>query len=308
MLSKTFRAHLALAALNIMYGMNYLVAKGLMPNRIEPSALAILRIGGAAFFFSLITITTREKIAKKDWPRLILCGIFGLGINPLCSMNGLNLTSPVDASIIMTATPLLTLIFGAYILKEPITKQRMLGIFLGALGAILLTYLSAKDNNNRATALGNIIIGGSATSFALYLVLVKPLLQKYQVFTIISWVFLFGFLFALPIGTPQLIATDFGVFSTQNWMSLIYTIIFPTILANLLNVFALQYVRPATSGSYIYAQPVIAMILVAVMGYFVANSYQGEITTAKLACSILVFAGVYLISTKKKQQSISKTI
>ncbi len=281
-----------------MYGMNYLVAKGLMPDKIAPSGLAMLRVGGAAFFFMVIKTFIKEKIDKKDWPRLIICGILGLGINPLCSMNGLNLTSPVDASVIMTATPLLTLVFSYFILKEPLTKKRLSGIFLGALGAVLLIYLGGKNSSSGASLLGNIVVSGSATSFALYLVLVKPLMQKYHVFTIISWVFLFGFIFAFPFGIGQLLETDFNAFETQNWVALVYTVLFPTLLANLLNVFALQYVRPATSGSYIYVQPVIAMVLVALMAYFVANSYQGEITVAKLGCSALVFVGVYLISAR----------
>ena len=282
-----------------MYGMNYLVAKGLMPDKIAPSALALLRVGGTALFFMVFNFFIKEKIEKRDWPRLIICGVCGLGINPVCSMNGLSLTSPVDASIIMTATPLLTLVFSYYVLKEEITRQKMLGVFLGGLGAVLLIYFGGKDRDSGASLLGNGMISGSAISFALYLVFVKPLMQKYQVFTVISWVFFFGFIFALPIGISQLVGTNFGSFENKNWVALGYTVLFPTLLANLLNVFALQYVKPATSGSYIYVQPVIAMVLVASMGYFLIDSYQGAITPAKLGCSLLVFAGVYLISAKK---------
>ncbi|MBQ4819016.1 DMT family transporter [Aquimarina sp. MMG016] len=306
MISNKAKAHVALLSVNIIYGANYLIAKGLMPNKIEASALVFLRIGGAGILFFILKYFIKEKVDKKDLKLLVLCGLLGVCMNQMFSMNGLSLTSPVDASIIVTAIPIFTVIISYFILKEPLTTQRILGVTLGALGAVLLIYLG-NSGLGSGSLLGNVFVFINALSYAFYLVLVKPLMQKYKPITVICWVFLFGFIFMFPFGIKQLVTTDFAGFAFPNWTALFYVIVGPTFLAYLLNMFALQYVKPTVSGSYIYIQPAVAMILVAVVSYLVVDSqYQGDITIPKLLCCVLIFIGVYLISSNKKLSWFNK--
>ncbi|WP_188112003.1 DMT family transporter [Aquimarina sp. RZ0] len=299
MISNKAKAHIALLSLNTMYGANYLIAKGLMPEKIGASALVFLRIGSAGLLFFILKFFSKENVEKKDIPRLFLCGLLGVASNQFFSMNGLSLTSPVDAAIIVTAMPIFTIIISYFILKEPLTVQRILGIFMGGSGAILLIYLG-NSALGTGSLKGNIFIGLSALSFAFYLVLIKPLTAKYQPITIIFWTFLSGFIGMFPFCIDQLLDTDFTTYETSNWISLCYVIIGPTFLAYLLNMFALQYVKPAVSSSYIYVHPAVAMLLVAIITCFFPDSqYKGDITVTKLFCCILIFIGVYLISTNR---------
>ncbi len=282
-----------------MYGANYLIAKGLMPNKIGASALVFLRISGAGILFLIIKLFTKEKVEKKDMPRLFLCGLLGVASNQFFSMNGLSLTSPVDAAIIVTAMPIFTIIISYFLLKEPLTLQRILGITIGGNGAVLLIYLG-KSGLGTGSLKGNIFIGLNALSFAFYLVLVKPLMSKYQPITVIFWTFLFGFIGMFPFCIGQLLETTFVSYEISHWISLSYVIIGPTFLAYLLNIFALQYVKPAVSSSYIYVHPAVAMLLVAGITYFVADSqYHGDITIIKILCCFLIIIGVYLISSTR---------
>ncbi len=297
MSSNKLSAHLSLLSVNIIYGANYLVAKGLMPGKIEASALVFLRIGGAGILFLILHLFIKERVERKDIARLALCGLLGVATNQFFSMNGLSLTSPVDAAIIVTAMPIFTVIISYFLLKEPFTSQRILGVTLGGAGAVLLIYLG-NSGLGTGSLLGNIFICINALSFAFYLVLVKPLMSKYKPTTVIVWTFSFGFLYIFPFCIEKLIHTDFTLFTTTNWTSLFYVVLGPTFLAYLLNMFALQYVKPTVASSYIYVQPAVAMLLVAAISYFVINSqYEGDITISKLLCCILIFAGVYLISS-----------
>ncbi len=297
MISNKVKAHLALVSVNMIYGANYLVAKGLMPNKIEASALVFLRISGAGMLFLLLKFFNKEKVDKKDIPRLALCGFLGVATNQFFSMNGLSLTSPVDAAIIITAMPIFTVVISRFLLKEPFTLQRILGISIGATGAALLIYLG-NSGLGTGSLKGNIFVCINALAFAFYLVIVKPLMSKYKPITVIIWTFLFGFIFMFPFCIEKLIHTDFRSFASSNWISLFYVIVGPTFMAYLLNMFALQYVKPTVSSSYIYVQPAVAMILVALVSYFVINSqYEGDITITKLLCCILIVIGVYLISS-----------
>ena len=234
---------------------------------------------------------------RKDIPRLALCGILGITANQFFSMNGLSLTSPVDAAIIVTAMPIFTVIISFFLLREPLTLQRILGVSIGGIGAVLLIYLG-NSAIGTGSLLGNIFIGINALAFAFYLVIIKPILSKYKPITVISWVFLFGFISMFPFCIGQLLETDFDKYDTLSWASLLYVILGPTFFAYLLNMFALQYVKPTVSSSYIYVQPVVVMLIVAIVAYIIVNSqYKGDITGAKLACCILISIGVYLISS-----------
>ncbi|GAA4275184.1 DMT family transporter [Aquimarina gracilis] len=296
MISNKSKAHLALLSVNMIYGANYLIAKGLMPHKIEASALVFLRISGAGLLFLILKLFSKEKVDRKDIPRLALCGFLGVATNQFFSMNGLSLTSPVDAAIIITAMPIFTVIISRFLLKEPFTVQRILGISIGGAGAVLLIYLG-NSGIGTGSLKGNIFVCINALAFAFYLVIVKPLMSKYQPVTVIIWTFLFGFICMFPLCISPLLHTDFGSFAASNWVSLFYVVVGPTFLAYLLNMFALQYVKPTVSSSYIYVQPAVAMILVAIISYLVVNSqYKGDLTLVKLLCCILIFAGVYLIS------------
>ncbi len=298
MISNKAKAHIALLSVNMIYGANYLIAKGLMPHKIEASALVFLRISGAGLLFLILKSFSKEKVKKKHIPRLALCGFLGIANNQFFSMNGLSLTSPVDAAIIITAMPIFTVIISRFLLKEPLTIQRILGISLGGAGAVLLIYLG-NSGIGTGSLLGNIFVFINALSFAFYLVLIKPLMSAYKPITVIIWTFLFGFVFMFPFCISPLTQTDFSSFDASNWISLCYVVVGPTFLAYLLNMFALQYVKPTVSSSYIYVQPAVAMLLVAVISYMVINSqYKGDITVIKLLCCVLIFVGVYLISSK----------
>ena len=108
--------HLALLAANIIYGINYAVAKDVMPNYIEPFGFILLRVLGALSLFWIFHICgNKEKIDRKDFPRLIVCGFFGVALNQLLFFKGLDITSPINASIIMTSNPILVLLISSFL-------------------------------------------------------------------------------------------------------------------------------------------------------------------------------------------------
>jgi drug/metabolite transporter (DMT)-like permease len=300
-LNKTnYKAHLALLGANVIYGINHIVAKGIMPYKIGPSAFVFLRIVGAGLLFWMIKWFIKEKISKKDYPLLILCGLLGVAANQLFFFNGLSLTSPIDASIIITAVPVLVLVFSAFILKEKITAIKLIGIALGGIGAVLLI-LYGKKAGGTSSVLGNLFVFINASTYALYFVLVKPLMKKYNPITIVSWVFLFGFIFMFPFGIKGILNTDFTAFTLSTYLTVAYVVLGTTFLTYLLNIYALTKVAPSVNGSYIYLQPVVSFIMVTFYAYVLKyDQYSQDISYVKILSCLMVIAGVYLISKKSK--------
>lgn len=277
-----------------------------MPNKIGPSAFVFLRILFAGLLFWIIKSFIKEKIDKKDFIRLIFCGLLGVATNMLLFFHGLNLTSPIDAAIIMTTTPVIVLILSVFILNEKITLTKFIGISIGAIGAVLLIWYGKKAIGT-SSVLGNLFVFINACSYAVYLVLVKPLMAKYNPVTIISWVFLFGFIFTFPFGIQDFLTTNFAAFTLNTYLAVAFVIIGTTFLAYLLNIYALNHVSPSVIGSYIYLQPAISFIMVSIYTFaWNHKEYAQDINLVKILSCILVVAGVYLISKKPEQLTSSK--
>ncbi|MBJ6369685.1 DMT family transporter [Snuella sedimenti] len=297
-----YKAHLALLGANLIYGANYIIAKGIMPEKINPNAFVFIRLICCTLLFWFIkSFFIKESVAKKDFPKLALCGLLGAAANQLLFFHGINLTSPIDASIIMTATPVIVLIFSALILKERITKNKVLGITIGGIGAVfLIVYGSSAIGTS--SFLGNLFVLMNASCYGLYLVVVKPLMKKYHAVTIISWVFLFGFIYIIPFGFNDLLATNFAAFTTNTYLVIGYVVVFTTFFAYLFNIYALKYVSPSVNSSYIYLQPMISFIMVSIYAYVLNNNiYTQDINLLKILSCLMVVVGVYLVSKPSKK-------
>lgn len=293
-MNKRLLAHLALFAANLIYGINYTVAKEVMPDYIEPLGFILVRVTGAVVLFWLCyALFYYEKVKKGDLLKLAVCGLFGVAINQMLFFEGLNLTTPINAAVIMVSNPILVLLFGIFLATERFSTKKGIGVALGALGAIVLITNGGQVSMNNEHLWGNIMVFINASSYAVYLVLVKPLMQKYKPITVISWVFLFGILFVIPFGWSDFQAIQWATMPIGILWRVAFVVIGTTFLAYLFNIYGLKTLNPSTVSTYIYLQPVLASI-VAIM----ASSDSLDIT--KIGSSILIFLGVYLVSHKTK--------
>jgi drug/metabolite transporter (DMT)-like permease len=299
--SRTFKAHLALLGANFIYGVNHIIAKGIMPHKIGATGFVFVRILGAGLMFWIIKLFIKEKVAKSDFVRLLICALLGVAGNQMFFLHGLNLTSPVDASIIITAVPVLVLVYSFFLLKEKITPNKIVGVTLGGLGAILLI-TSGSSVTGTSSFLGNLLIFLNACTYGLYLVLVKPLMRKYNTITVVSWIFLFGFIFIFPFGIQEVLHTNFEAFTLHTYLTVAFVVLGTTFLTYLFNIYALKNVSPSVNGSYIYLQPTISFLMVALYAYVLGqDQYKEDINWIKIGSCLLVFLGVFLVSKRSKK-------
>lgn len=298
-MSKILKAHLALFSVNAIYGANHVVAKGVMPEYLTPSVFIFLRaLGAVSLFWIVKSIYVKERVKRKDLLLIALCGLFGVAINQLFFFHGLSLTSSINTGIIMTINPILVAILSYFVLKEKITIRKSAGIIIGATGAILLTLTAGTGKSD--SFLGDFFIFINATSYAIYLVLVKPMMKKYSPITVITYVFTFGAMYvaAYPPTLVELSQTNFQALPGHIIAIILFVIIGVTFLTYLLTVFGLKYISASVSSSYIYLQPVLVMAfayLFSAVG--LAEDYTNAITWTKIAYMLLIFTGVYLTTS-----------
>lgn len=299
-ISQAAKAHLALFLVNVFYGASHVIAKGIMPDFLTPNVFILFRVVGATFLFWIITFFfVREKIDRSDYKRLALCGLFGVAINQLFFFHGLNLSSSINSGIIMTVNPILVVILSFFLLKESITKTKVIGILLGATGAILLTLAGGTGKGD--STLGDFFLFINAASYAVYLVIAKPLMKKYQPLSVITYVFTFGLCFILlfPPTLSELFTTDYSTFTLSIIAKIVYVIVGVTFLTYLLTMYGLKYLSPAISSSYIYLQPVLVVFFAFFLASIgMADDYTHTITFSKIMYMLLIFTGVYTISKK----------
>ncbi|OFZ48133.1 MAG: hypothetical protein A3D92_04385 [Bacteroidetes bacterium RIFCSPHIGHO2_02_FULL_44_7] len=298
-MSNLVRAHFALFLVNALYGANHVVAKGVMPDYLSPSVFILLRASGAVTLFWIIkSVFIREKVARKDLYRMALCGLFGVAINQLFFFHGLSLTSSINSGIIMTINPILVVILSYFVLKEAFTWRRSLGILIGASGAVLLTLTAGTGKGD--SLLGDLFIFINASSYAVYLVLVKPLMKKYAPLTVITWVFTFGLSYVMlyPPTLMELSTTDFQAIPMEKVGVIVFVIVGVTFLTYMLTVYGLKYVSASVSSSYIYLQPVLVMLFAWIFSSIgLADDYTNTITWVKMGYMLMIFIGVYLTTS-----------
>lgn len=286
----------ALFIVQVLYGLNYTFAKTVMnENFVKPFALTVLRVGGAGILFWVFSLfLPKEKVERKDYFKFFIAAAFGVAINMLFFLKGIELTTPIHASAIMTITPVIILILSSIVLKEKITTLKIIGVTLALSGALALTLFGDSEREGDNIFLGNTFILLNALFFSIYIILIKQLTVKYHPFTFIKWLFLFGFFMVLPFGYHQLQEVQWQTFTPYISFSILFVVIGATFGTYLLNPIALNKLKASTVGVFIYLQPVVAGLFAVIMGV-------DTVDTLKIITMVLIFSGVYLVSIKSKK-------
>lgn len=302
-MSEKLKGHLLILFANILFAVNMPISKYLLPTHLTPEALTIMRMAFACVMFWISSLfVKREKVSVKDIGLLFICAFCGIALNQGLFIQGLNMTSPVDASIIATGVPIFVMILAAFILKEPITRQKALGVLMGVTGAVMLI-LQSVDTGSRASSLGgNLMIITAGLAYSVYLVISKSLTERYSAVTIMKWMFLFSALMLLPftlkhaVGSP---AFHHAGIDYKEISAIIYVLLGATFIPYLLIPMSLKRIRPTTVSMYNYVQPIVASFITIMVG-------QDTFSIQKLISAILVFVGVYLVTQSKSRADMEK--
>lgn len=269
-----------------------------MPEILSPYTLTFFRLGGGMLLFWIASVfVKKEHVPAKDLFLLFFASLFALTLNQLPYFIGLSMTSPIDASIVITMLPILTMILAAIIIKEPITLMKAVGVLVGASGALLLVFNSHTVHVGKSNFLGNMIIFGAVASFAVYLTLFKNLITRYSSITVMKWMFLFGTIVCFPFCYKPLIQTDFALLTTGTYWRIGYVVIFATFLGYLFLPLGQKVLRPTTLSMYNYVQPIVASMVAVAIGIDVFG-------VEKALSSVLVFAGVYIVTQSKSRAQL----
>ncbi len=290
----TLKAHISLFAAQVIYALNYSIAKDLMPNHIGPLALVLLRITGAGLLFWILSLfIKKESLAKGDLKKMAILALFGVFINQVFFIYGLSLTKPINSAIIMISNPIMVIVFTLIFFKERITILKIGGLLLGIVGAVTLLLFKGNFEFGSETIKGDLMTLINASSWAVFVVMAKPYMQKYHTVTVMKWIFLFGFFYILPVGFNDLRNVQWQSWSNDIYFGVAFVVVATTFLAYLLNTYALKALSPSVVSMYIYTQPFLATLFAVFLG-------KDTLTPTKILSAVFIIIGVYLVSMKTK--------
>ena len=295
------KGHAAMIAANIAWGLMAPLSKLAMGNPvINPWMLVSFRVIGAAvaFWFASLFVK-RERVPLADLKLLAIAALLGIILNQGVFIFGVSLTSPINASIVTTTLPIVTMIIAAIYLKEPITWLKFTGIVVGASGALLLILSSTSAGgatNATQSLMGIGLCLCAQISYASYFVLFKNSISKYHPITQMKWMFLFASMIYLPFNFHQLVSTDFSAVPKSIIGDIAFVVFGATFLSYLMIPIGQKFLRPTVATMYNNVQPVVAS--------FAAVFWQLDTFGWRKGLAIvLVFVGVYIVTQSKARGS-----
>ena len=294
-------AHLCMLCAGTCWGLMAPIGKDAMLNGIDGIDLVSFRVlGGALLFWLTSLFTKKEHVPVKDILLLGCAGLFALVFNQCSYTIGLNLTSPSNSSIMTTSMPIFAMVLSFFILKEPITWQKAGGVLLGCTGAVIIITTSATAGNAKVGNIwGDLLCMSAQLSFALYLSLFKPLIQKYSLFTVNKLMFTWATLLIWPFTLGHVSNIDFASVPMSTWWETGFVVFFGTYISYICMMVGQQTLRPTVVSVYNYMQPLVSVSVSVAAGLAVFK-------TSQALAAILVFSGVWFVVKSKSKHDMSK--
>lgn len=293
-----YAGHLSMFAANVIWGLNAPIGKVVLSSGITALSLTTFRMAGAAAAFWLVSLfMRREHVTSEDMVRLFFAALFGVILNQGSFIFGLSLTSPIDASIVTTTTPIITMIVAALYLREPVTSKKVLGIFVGAVGALTLILSSNASSGGNGSIAGDLLVLSAQVSFAVYLTVFRDVIRKYSPVTVMKWMLTYASVCFIPVSYSDITAIEFASLPLRTVWGTLFVVFGATFVSYMLMMTAQRTMRPTLVSMYNYVQPIVATIVAVAAG-------MDTFGPTKWLAVALVFSGVFIVTRSKSRAQL----
>lgn len=297
-MNRHLQGHLFALTANLLWGLMAPIGKSALTAFSPVSVTTFRMIGAAACFWLLSLGCRREQVHHRDMLRIFFASLFALVFNQGVFIFGLSLTSPIDASIVTTTLPIVTMIVAALYLKEPVTNKKVMGIFVGAMGALTLIVGSGSTAGGGSMT-GDLLCLLAQISFSIYLTVFKGLSQRYSPVTLNKWMFIYASLCYIPFSYRDVASVTWSEIPSAAWWQIGYVVVGGSFLAYICIMSAQRLLRPTVVSMYNYMQPIVASVVTVLAG-------MAAFTLQKGIAIVLVFAGVYIVTQSKSRQDMER--
>jgi len=273
-----------------IWGLNVTIVK-LLLRHFQPLELSILRFAAAAaIFFLVVSIRERRmRLARRDWGLIIVAAVFGISLNQVCFVYSLKFTTATNLSLLLASTPAWAalLVFGSRM--ESLGLRHWAGIAVSMLGVAAIVLFRPGGVQLNFNLVGDLFGIGTAITWAVYSVALRPLVRRNSVFKVSAWVLLLGTIAILPLGLAQLDPAQLGTTAPGIWGLYAYSMLGAVVLTNIFWYVGMRRLGPARGTLYANIQPFIGVL-------FAGWILHERVSPIQLAGGLLVVGGVLILS------------
>lgn len=285
--------NMACLAAYLIFGFNIVCCKNIANDaHVSPMSLFFMRSAGALVLFWIVSLFSgrKEKVARGDLWKIALASLLGLFLTQFSFLEAITMTTAVDASVLSLMSPIMTMVVAAVAVKDRITARGVAGLAVSLAGVLFIVLNSATSSGGADhTSLGGVLLMIVNTlSFACYVGIFKPLIQRYSVVTFMKWMFVFSTLYALPFSGGVLKIHYSGI-PVDILLQILFVVIGATFTAYFLIPIGQKRLKPMLVCMYSYVQPVIAMCISLASGLDTMSWSKG-------IAALLVFLGVGIVN------------
>ena len=282
----------------LIFGFNIVFCKNISNcGMVSPMALFCMRSIGALVLFWTVSAFIRDNVRmeRRDLWKVAVASFLGLFLTQLSFLKAITMTTAVDASILSLMSPIMAMVVAAVALKDRITATGVTGLAISFAGVLFLVLntVSVRSGAASTSVWGVLLMLVNTLSFACYIGIFKPLIQKYSVVTFMKWMFLFSTVFALPFGIRDLASVPYGQLPAPVIWQILFVVVGATFVSYFLIPVGQKRIKPMLVCMYTYVQPVVAMTISLAVGL-------DTMSWAKGLATLLVFAGVGIVNFTPK--------
>jgi drug/metabolite transporter (DMT)-like permease len=269
----------------------HLVAKT-VTQEVHPVVLTLLRniFSLFAMLFLFLMREKRVKVERKDIKHLLWLSFLAVPINQFLYLYGIKFTLASNGALLYAMTPALVLIMSYFILKETLTRKKILGVMVAFTGISIVVFEKGIDFSSDYFY-GNVMIFFAVISWALFAIQGKQLVKKYGAFHITALSMIGGAIMFLPIGIYYMASVGIPTITTQNWWGILYLSLGTSVVSYILWFYTLARMDTTKVAVFANAQPILTTILAVIF-------LNQPITAAFLIGGTITIAGVLLTQRK----------
>jgi drug/metabolite transporter (DMT)-like permease len=288
---------LVMIAVVVVWGTNYALVKDAL-DTMPPRAFMALRFALAAVAMGLVLwkVEGHKPLPRKVFLRLAGLGFVGNTLYQLCFIEGLARTTAANSGMLTAVSPVVTATLGAALGIEKLRRPVVVGLSLAVVGTLLVVGARGPELG-AATWLGDALIVGSSLCWSIYTVGTRALGAEVSALRVTAITMLTGAPGVVLAGASQVVAMDASRVGTTGWVALVYSALFPLVLAYFFWFRSVQQVGTNRTTLYGTGIPVVAALS--------AWAVRGERPTLfQVLGASLILAGVLL--SRRKDAAITK--
>jgi len=296
MLNENQKGLLAAITANVIFGINTSISKSLFNgNWMTPIGYTYSRlIFGLVVFWILGLFKEKEKIVPGDLLIIMIGGFLGIAGAQITFFSALQYTTPVTMSLLSALGPIIVLLLSALFLKDPVSLKKAIGVIFGISGAALVVLKNGSSGASSNSALGISLAFASLMCNSTYLIMIRKVAGKYNLLTLMKWMFLVSAIILTPFGITDL--PKQRVFTSEVTMAAIFQFVYILVLTNVIGLllipFALKRIKATSVSMCANLQLLTASLVATLVG-------QDYFSWDKLVAMILIISGVFIVTQSK---------